>query len=243
MKQKTSDYSIFKKSEANRDVVELNVKKIMNSIQIRNLLEFRPIIVNSKMEVIDGQNRLEAAKRLGVEIWYEVQPDSEVEDIFLLNANQKAWEFQDYLKHYCARGSEDYLKLDLFCKSEKVNVRTALILLTGSSSGDIGVSFKAGKFIYPDAEAEQNARDIRSNIREIEFYLKTKTPGKCGFIKSSLFNRACLQFFSNKSVDFSIFMKKIPYRLDLLRTCSRLDQYMSVLKDIYNYKNREPVDF
>ena len=48
------------------------IKNLMQSISYRNLLAWRPIIVTKNFLVIDGLHRLEAAKRLGVEIYYEV---------------------------------------------------------------------------------------------------------------------------------------------------------------------------
>ena len=37
----------------------------------------RPIVVNKKMEVMDGQHRLMAAKQLGVEIYYQEEKNLE----------------------------------------------------------------------------------------------------------------------------------------------------------------------
>ena len=59
--EKTKNYEIFKIMDCNRELSAANLQKLIGSIKSRNLLEFRPIIVNSKMEIIDGQHRLAAA--------------------------------------------------------------------------------------------------------------------------------------------------------------------------------------
>lgn len=55
------DYSKFKRLENNRDVTESRKEKLKASIASGEILN--PIIVNEKMEIIDGQGRYEAKKR------------------------------------------------------------------------------------------------------------------------------------------------------------------------------------
>ena len=95
----TSDYSIFKKHESNRVINELALRKLINSIKSKNMLELRPILVDSQMRVIDGQHRLEAAKALRVPIFYLMKKESESLDIILLNT-QKRWSIEDYLNFF-----------------------------------------------------------------------------------------------------------------------------------------------
>jgi len=68
---KTKDYSIFKKHESNRGIDQNNLKKIVNSIKAEDLLAFRPILVDAQMRVIDGQHRLEAARLLDLDVYYQ----------------------------------------------------------------------------------------------------------------------------------------------------------------------------
>lgn len=59
----TTNYSKFKKMLDNREVSPNRVQKIVKSIdQVGYVMS--PIIVNEKMEVIDGQGRLAAAGRV-----------------------------------------------------------------------------------------------------------------------------------------------------------------------------------
>lgn len=67
--EKTKNYSLFKKYAKNRDIDGRHVEKLIASIKTANLLDCEPILVNEKMEVIDGQHRLEAAKSLNLDIY------------------------------------------------------------------------------------------------------------------------------------------------------------------------------
>ena len=66
----TSDYDQFTYLVGNRDIVNKHVKSLSAEIDNRDL-EI-PIIVNEKMEVCDGQHRLEAYKVLGKPVPYIV---------------------------------------------------------------------------------------------------------------------------------------------------------------------------
>src|SRR5580693_9488423 len=107
--EKTKNYELFLKHDSNRELVENNVTKIMKSIETRNLLEFRPILVNEKMQIIDGQHRLEAAKRLGIEVYYQIMKKPPAETMLLLNTNQKRWTTNDYLNYFCEEWNGQYM--------------------------------------------------------------------------------------------------------------------------------------
>jgi ParB-like chromosome segregation protein Spo0J len=60
----TMDYNLFSKFNGNRDVKILHVNRIAKSMTEQFLI--KPIDVNEKYEVIDGQHRLEACKETGL---------------------------------------------------------------------------------------------------------------------------------------------------------------------------------
>ncbi len=57
----TSDLSIFKQIEGNRVPNLQHIKRLADSIRVYGM-KCNPILVNERMEVIDGQHRLMAAK-------------------------------------------------------------------------------------------------------------------------------------------------------------------------------------
>ncbi len=134
MIKSTEDYSVFKKNSSNRDIDQVNLKKIVNSIKIKNLLELRPLVVNSNMEIIDGQHRLEAAKILSLAVYYTVRKEIENSDIILLNSAQKPWILSDYIQFYAKEGKKNYQKIVDVSKKYNTSINDVL-LLAGLYSG------------------------------------------------------------------------------------------------------------
>ena len=104
----TNDYSKFKRLEGNRDVKTYG--KIVDSIQEIGYIP-NPIIVNSDFEVVDGQNRLEALKKLEMPIQYYVVRDIGIEEARALNLGRSNWKPIDYVKSYAESGVASYRTL------------------------------------------------------------------------------------------------------------------------------------
>jgi len=235
--EKTKNYKIFEHLECNRKIDENALKKLMESIQSRNLLAFRPISVNDKMQVIDGQHRLEAARRLNLEIYYEVQKDLKVSDIILLNNNQKQWKLDDYLNYWCENGNDEYLKLKRYLEETHLKINLALKLLNGNT-GQTGPRFRSGKFVFPDEKNMEEIKGVMDNIILIKDYIKKKLPSIAFITKTSNFTTALVEFLNIKSNDFETFFKKFQFKLDLLRPCSRKIDYYLIFREINNWRKR-----
>lgn len=82
----TKDYSIFKRLVGNRDIPESRISKIVESIQTIGWVH-NPIIVNEKMEVIDGQGRLTALQRLKMPIEYIIAEGAGNKECIYMNMN------------------------------------------------------------------------------------------------------------------------------------------------------------
>lgn len=249
MIQQTEDYNIFKLSPHNRELKERNINKLIRSLKAKNLLRNRPILVDKEMNIVDGQHRLEAAKRLNIPIWYEVQEDLVPEDIIRLNDNAKMWENIDYLKFHVEKGNVEYIKLQSFITEHGLSLATAFAILglkfsakrKNSDGQFIPHPFKAGMFQFPPAINLAESVEILIKSKEIIDYIKPKLDGNNKYLEGPHFRRALYVFLSIRSVDFSVFMTKLPYRIDLIRPCSRLADFINILKQIYNFHNRNPI--
>lgn len=85
--KQTTDYSLFKILPFNRPLIPKYIQKLVTSIQEKNTLSYNPLLVNKKMEVIDGQRRLKAAEILSLPIFYLVLDEAGLREIILRNAN------------------------------------------------------------------------------------------------------------------------------------------------------------
>ncbi len=81
--------------------------KFSKSVAKCNKLYVHPIIVSSKMEVIDGQHRLEYAKEGGYPAYYMIDPNFHPSDLINHNITASNWDARDYCKFYSSCNSQD----------------------------------------------------------------------------------------------------------------------------------------
>lgn len=106
----TKDYSKFKRLVGNRDIPEFRINKIVNSIQEIGWVH-NPIVVNEKMEIIDGQGRLTALERLGLPVEYIIAPGAGTKECIRMNMDMVNWKQADFIKSYAEQGNENYQRL------------------------------------------------------------------------------------------------------------------------------------
>ena len=106
----TRDYSKFKRLVGNRDIPESRISKIVESIQTIGWVH-NPIIVNEKMEVIDGQGRLTALQRLKMPVEYIIAEGAGNKECIYMNMNMVNWKLPDFIKSYAEQGNENYQRL------------------------------------------------------------------------------------------------------------------------------------
>ncbi len=241
MIKKTEDLDIFKKHPLNRELHEGNVVKIMSSIKIKNLLDKRPILVNEKMEIVDGQHRLEACKRLAIPIFYEIEKSLESSDIILLNANQKSWSILDFIKHHACAGNKNYVELLSF--SQQMRLSPILVVRSISRTEGFHKTLKRGAFQMPTPESEKlmKLRKVMDTHKDAVTFLQSKLLGDKVFLKSDKFNGVLIDFLSLELIDLEIFNKKLAQRMDLVCQRTTRTAYHLMWKEIYNYRNQDPL--
>ncbi len=112
----TRNYEIFHRLCGNREVVD-NRKNIIKQSIIENGYIRNPIVVNEKMEIIDGQGRLEALKELGLPVEYVISKGAGQKECVALNANQKNWKTYDYIKSFAEMNVPEYVFLKTACET------------------------------------------------------------------------------------------------------------------------------
>ncbi|MCM5528950.1 ParB N-terminal domain-containing protein [Parasegetibacter sp. NRK P23] len=226
--QSTTNYEKFKIVKSNREVSDSHVKKITESIRERDLLMANPIIVNEKMEVIDGQHRLAAAKALKRKIYYMVVEGLTDNDISRLNANKSNWALLDYLNYYCIKGEPEYKKLRNFIvKHPKFSITAAVHILCEYSRG-ITLDFKEGKFVVDD---EQKSNEIVAQIEELGQFGK--------HVYGNNFLRAFTQISRDPKYDHKKMIHQISKSPREFVPCGKLSQYFDVFNEIFNRDIRQ----
>ena len=125
----TKNYNAFNVLKANRDIS--NVQNIIDSIEKVGYIPC-PILVNGDMEIIDGQNRFEALKRLNKPIEFYIVDGIGIEEARSMNLGQKNWQPADFIKSYAESGNENYSRLiDLKEKFSKFTYQEIIGIIKG----------------------------------------------------------------------------------------------------------------
>jgi hypothetical protein len=243
---KTNDLSMFKVIGGNRVPNPQHIKRLKMSI-IENGMLCNPILVNEKMEVIDGQHRLLASKECSSFIYFIILKNYSLNEVHTLNLNQKNWTKKDYMDGYANMGLESYLKLQSFvAKNEDFSFQDCVSLCGNQcfspmvtdtrplKNGEISNQseiFVNGTWKGKDFEL---AQEWAEKIRLIKPYYN-------GYNRSVLV-RVMISLFKNPAFDYSEFMHKIRLQPKALIDCANVQQQKLLIEEIYNYKSRNKVN-
>ena len=227
----TTDYSIFRKLNDNRDENLLHIKRLERSFREQHLVS--PIIVNEKMQVIDGQHRLSASINTGVPVYYIIIPGYGINEVTRLNTNQKNWNKMDYMSMYVADGRQAYIELQEFMlKFPDYGIRASESLLTlrNVTGGSKRMkAFEEGKLKVPNLTLSYvYARKI---LEFKDFFKEYNTPS---------FVLSLMPLLDKKKIyNHQEMLKKLKTCPIKLQRCATIEGYRLLLEEIYNYKRQK----
>lgn len=147
--QSTQDYTLFKRIKGNRhpESNSGHIARLRAAIEADpQAITYNPLIVNEKMQVIDGQHRLVVLQELGLPVYYIKVPGLRLGNVQLLNALSKPWSPMDYARSYAELGNENYAIYIDFKEVYKLN-HDVLINYLGLDNAVTSESFKRGKLV------------------------------------------------------------------------------------------------
>jgi hypothetical protein len=231
----TYDLSIFKILDGNRNINLGNVERLVRSINENGFLKM-PIIVNENYEVIDGQHRLEAARKLNSIIYYNKVDNYDLKTAIVLNRNQSNWSLSEFIRSYCHLGYYDYIKLQQFHEANNdfgIMVCAELTALGGrnnfyghnnSEKGDI---IRKGQFVFNE---NNNAEYLFNAIRKIKVVIPDAT--------SVAYTRALNTCLNNIDFNLNQFVKKAESYPDQYRKSGTVSVIIANIEHIYNWRNQ-----
>ncbi len=235
MENKTKEYSKFKFLAHNRPIDWSHVKKIARSIQSRNMLDQRPIEVNEKMEIIDGQHRLEAAKQVDVEIYYKIVKESKTEDIIQLNIS-KNWTQSDFLNYYVRNEYPEYKKLFDYMKKNEISLKLGLAMTSGQNHEN-SAEFKLGNYKF-EGESNQEVLDMCQNTID---YIK-KMNGFSNYTSSTRFWLALIKLINHTNFSMDKWLFNLARMVHKFGPRATNKDYQDMFMNCYNWKNGNKID-
>ena len=231
----TKDLGKFHLMHGNRPPNPRHIENISKNINEFGML-LQPILVNEKLEVIDGQHRLLAAKKSKSKIYFIIVNGYNIGQVKALNLNQKNWTNEDFLHSYADLGIDAYITLlDFISRHRVFNVNTTLCLfgclnsLNKSEKSIITGKFKEGTLILGDMKtAEKHAEQLK----RLAPYHKIK----------HRFCRTMINIFKNKNFVFDEFLQKLKLQPTSFVECATAEQYKDLIEKIYNYRRKNKVN-
>lgn len=221
--QQTNDYGIFKYIESNRTISKSHVQHLVQSFESNPaLIKTRPILVNEKMEIIDGQHRLQACMALRIPVYYTVAKGTDVEAAQLMNALQKGWTTLDYARSYAMSGKSEYKEFLRLQEEFPIAATILMVFCVGRNENRINTKFKRGEF-----HMMEDRKLIEKQLGMLEDFSEMLP-----FWRDYNFGKAVHDIFLTPGYDHERMLKKLK-GMPIKRQVSRVD-YIRELEAQYN---------
>lgn len=222
----TNDYKKFQFLATNRELRLPHVEELKESIADHPL--DKPIDVNEKFEIIDGQHRYYAWMELGMPIIYIIHNGWGAKEVPILNTNQKNWNPSDFVKMYAESGNNHYIQYKEFSERFAFTHHANVMLLQGGAA----VTKQTKKFNEGLFEVRKWtwANIIAKQIVELKAYY----PG----YKRAAFVMAYVQLSRDKNFDHVVLIDKLQFQSRKLVDCTTVGEFYELLREIYNFRAR-----
>lgn len=236
---KSSEYSQFVFTLENRPLQTSNIKfkNLVASMKANGFLPSFPISVRrsgSRYQILDGQNRFEAAKQLGIPILYVVYEADTQLDIAALNDTQRAWSMKDFVGSYATQGKADFHFLQEFAKRGKLHLNRAASLLGGEmyASGNVRKKLRDGTFEIRDVEYAERVVALVNAVAE-----HCHEP----WVRGTPCIAALSRLLRVSEFDPALLIKRIPANMSLFINQPTVDAFTEMFERIYNSRSRAAV--
>ena len=232
--RETKDYGQFKKLLGNREVTKARVRNIKESI-LRIGYQPVPMIVNEKMEVIDGQGRLKAVEALDLPVLYIVKEGLTIKDCISMNIKMKNWTEMDYIKCYSDMGNENYQRLyKVICEYSSLPRPCIYEVVLGHAFG----SATSGQLLNGKVICPKVTYDMHEALR----WLNSIQPYFNGKATTAL--KILAKLNNLKLIDRSRMLESFEKYSTVKKIKSRdADGILVELNELYNYNRRNIVYF
>lgn len=228
----TKNYSLFKNLAGNRNVDPARVSKIKKSI-LKNGWFTNPILVNEKMEIIDGQGRYAALKELNMPIEYVVERGIGIECCINMNTAQTNWTIMDYVGSYAERGNENYQRLVMLMEEcPGFGIHTYATALFQQYRFDFDIISKGYLIITP--KLLEKAKENLEYLNQMNPYLKGRLPGRLHTLHQAIIIAKNLP-----GVDPDQLFNKVIMRIRNTAGWNTIGAAIQTLEEVYNYKSKK----
>lgn len=225
------DLSKLRKLEGNRSVSPSRVAKIERSVEKVGWIT-PTITINDRMEVIDGQGRVEVAKKYGLPVNVAIVKGLGIRDCVAMNIDQTNWNMIDFINSYAEQGIDDYVRFkELLDNNKEFNLQVVYMAATEKSSLDTK-GLKDGRLVY----TAENHRQATAKLQWLKPFAQVikearlKTPST---MCSALLYAWGQQWRIDMKRLYSVFSS---YRFTERDTFADIHQALDFIDSLYNNK-------
>jgi hypothetical protein len=228
--QRTNDYDKFSFLSNNRDPSRSHIEALKRAFEdYGNLTESQPVLVNERLQIIDGQHRFIAAQELGSPIFYTTVSGLGIQEARQMNILHKNWTTDDYAESYAKGGNQQYVTyLELkeeFGFSHSVTITYAK---EGRAKG-IFAEFRNGTFVIDNLELTRERLAMLADVVQII------GPSLADKTFALAFRRA----MQAPTYDHARMLKKLAELQTEFKAFSKQPDALRQLEDIYNHRYTE----
>lgn len=214
----TNDYGKFDFFNQNRPISQGLVERLKKSIHEVGYINGRPVLVNSRFLILDGQHRFIACKELGLPIIYEIQKGDEDKVILALNTNQKSWSLKEFVNMHAKNGLREYQYLQMIDEKYNLGISNTLSICVPQGGDDRGRSIRNGEKLKLNPRTEQICEFVLS-CHQVSFY------------KTQKFVQALTYLISKVS---KADLQKLHKKILTVPQMAKATDYLSVFENIIN---------
>lgn len=218
----TRDYEDFVILGNNRYIVDGHARNLAGE---GNVTATEPIIVNERMEVIDGQHRLQACRDNGWPVYYIKREGLTIAVARKMNILQRPWTSDDFAQSYANDNNRQYQKYLVIKEDYGYNHSITLAYIVGENRRGMMNEFRNGEFTVDD---EAGARARLDKLAEAGDVL--------GGVPNQYFALAYLQVMRVRGFDQARMIRKLNLCGDAyMRKFGSAQDYMRAMEEVYNY--------
>lgn len=230
----TDNYKMFVVDSHNRPVGRTVGLEL--SMATHGFWSSKPIIVrelpNGDLLVIDGHRRLLAAFRTGTPVKYVIEKANISR--YEVETTKVSWSLKQWLDSHADAGNHHYQYVRKYQAETKIPLSICYPLFLGNvnpTALDV-LKFKKGDYVIADKTLANVLGDMVQYCRKREISFATSR----GFVK------ALAYVIKIKEVNINVLKQKIKSHPHLMKVQGTVEQYCSLLEEVYNYHNKEKVN-
>ena len=203
-------------------------------MRIHGFIQAKPIHCYEKNGwhyIIDGHNRLEAARRLGIAVYYVVGDETQAGLIAAENIAVRKWGNAEFVNMYSVRGQKDYVVLAKYI-GRGIPLMQAAALLYGQNAD----SNNALKAIQNGTFRVKSTDRIDSIVKTMD-ELESMT----SVVTTRIFIAALSALLFVPEFDLSQLISRIRQNPHMLTKTATREQMLVQIEDIYNFRSSKKV--